>query len=178
MRIGEGRLKRHRDEMGEDVNPSAYIVNLADCMLVLACGFMVAMMVKGDISSQVEKVNLDDMKEVTPSEAPEDLSAAGSGYIEAGKVYVDPETGAYYIIKRDETGEEALSSEGGGATGEESSGSGGSASAEVESGSASGSDGASDSGSSSSGSASSGSSSSSGGTSSGGGSSTAGMFGM
>ena len=34
---------RSRGEVGEDVNPSAYIVNLADCMLVLACGFMVAL---------------------------------------------------------------------------------------------------------------------------------------
>ncbi len=131
MRIGKGRLQRHRDEMGEDVNPSAYIVNLADCMLVLACGFMVAMMAKWNINPQVEQLDQSSMEEITPSVAPEDITSAGSGYIEAGKVYIDPQTGEYYMIKKDESAEgasgtaaagaetaEGAQTEGGGAEGE------------------------------------------------------------
>lgn len=184
MRVGEGRLKRHRDEMGEDVNPSAYIVNLADCMLVLACGFMVAMMAKWNINMPVEEVDSSSMEEVAPSVAPEDLSAAGSGYVEAGKVYIDPETGTYYIIKKNET-DEAADADGGGTEGDgsETTGDGSGATG----GDGSGTEGAGATGEgatgagSGSGSGSSGTSAgagASGGTSSGGGSSTAGMFGM
>ena len=37
-------FRRSGADMGEDVNPSAYIVNMVDCMLVLACGFLVMLM--------------------------------------------------------------------------------------------------------------------------------------
>ena len=98
-RFGESRF-RSRSEVGEDVNPSAYIVNLADCMLVLACGFMVAMLAHWNIDlSRVEKVESDQLTEVAPETMPEDVTQGGSYYIEAGKVYQDPNTGIYYIVQ-------------------------------------------------------------------------------
>lgn len=142
MRIGQGKLQRHRDEMGEDVNPSAYIVNLADCMLVLACGFMVAMMTHWNINTNVEEYEEQDMEKIDATVQPEDLTAAGSGYVEAGKVYIDPNTGNYYVVKK-EDGEGSSSDAGSSASGTGSTGSG--------SGSSSASSGSSDSSSSSSG---------------------------
>lgn len=181
MRIGQGKLQRHRDEMGEDVNPSAYIVNLADCMLVLACGFMVAMMTHWNINTNVEEYEEQDMEKIDATVQPEDLTAAGSGYVEAGKVYIDPNTGNYYVVKK-EDGEGSSSDAGSSASGTGSTGSG--------SGSSSASSGSSDSGSSSSSNSSSSSSSgskskatlgnstSSGSSSSGSSGSSAGRFGM
>lgn len=115
-RIGQGRLARHKADMGEDVNPSAYIVNLADCMLVLACGFLVALIARWDINLNVSEVSEDDMQEISAAVSEEDLTEAGSGYTEAGKVYMDSD-GNYYIIKKNEDGSiESGSSEGSGSS--------------------------------------------------------------
>ncbi len=131
MRLGQGKIQRHRDEMGEDVNPSAYIVNLADCMLVLACGFMVAMMTNWNIDIDVTKYDEEDMQKIDASVQPEDLTETGSGYVEAGKVYMDPETGSYYIIKSEGDSESADSSSE--STSESASGTSGSESSGTES---------------------------------------------
>lgn len=89
--------------MGEDVNPQAYIVNLADCMLVLAVGAFVAMVSAFDVElPSIEQVESDSLEEVDPSMVPEDLEGEGSRYIEAGKVYIDPDTGNYYMIREGE----------------------------------------------------------------------------
>ena len=85
----------------EDINPSAYIVNLADCMLVLACGFMVAMITYWnlDISSTTELENTE-LEEVDPSVIDEDeIGSGGTSYIERGTVYQDPSTGKLYMVE-------------------------------------------------------------------------------
>ena len=85
----------------EDINPSAYIVNLADCMLVLACGFMVAMITYWnlDISSTTELDNTE-LEEVDPSVIDEDeIGSGGTSYIERGTVYQDPSTGKLYMVE-------------------------------------------------------------------------------
>ena len=91
---------RGRQEMGEDINPSAYIVNLADCMLVLACGFMVAMITYWNIDvSNVTELQSDDLEAVNPDTLPESMQSGGSYYIEAGTVYLDPSTGQLYMVQ-------------------------------------------------------------------------------
>ena len=103
------RRFRGRSEVGEDVNPSAYIVNLADCMLVLACGFIVALVSYWgvDISSSAQEVDKSTMSEVDPTDLESDLTEDGSYYEEAGKVYRDPQTGQLYLVEEsaDESGE-------------------------------------------------------------------------
>ena len=123
---------RGGDGVGEDVSPSAYIVNLADCMLVLACGFLVALVSFYNIDIvTAEELEDDQLEQVEPENLPEDLlSGGGSYYVEAGKVYRDPNTGVLYMV-------EAVESEGGqdgssaasGASVEASTGTAGSASA-------------------------------------------------
>ena len=86
--------------MGEDVNPSAYIVNMVDCMLVLACGFLVMLMLHWNIATTtVDEVDESSMEEVDPEEMPEDVTSGGSYYIDAGKVYQDPNTGKLYLVQ-------------------------------------------------------------------------------
>ena len=94
---------RSRKEVGEDVNPSAYIVNLADCMLVLACGFMVALMAFWNIDlSSVEDVEASDLEEVQPEDAESEIQNGGSSYVQAGTAYRDPKTGKVYIVTDEE----------------------------------------------------------------------------
>ncbi|WP_164470964.1 DUF2149 domain-containing protein [Gordonibacter sp. Marseille-P4307] len=89
--------------MDEDVNPSAYIVNLADCMLVLACGFLVALVARFNLDvSAPEKIDTSEMTEVAPETIEEEIvSGDGSYYIDAGRVYQDPETGNLYLVQSD-----------------------------------------------------------------------------
>jgi hypothetical protein len=91
---------RGRGQIGEDVNPSAYIVNLADCMLVLACGVIVALVSYWSIDlSAVTELKKTEMTEVDPTSLPENLVDGGAYYIEAGTVYMDPGTGALYMVE-------------------------------------------------------------------------------
>lgn len=114
------RFRRHAD-VGEDVNPSAYIVNLADCMLVLACGFLVALisLYNIDVSMTAKKLDDEQLSKIEPETLDEELlDGGGSYYIEAGKVYRDPNTGVLYMVQ--ETGESGSSdagSDGGAADG-------------------------------------------------------------
>lgn len=85
----------------EDVNPSAYLVNMADCMLVMACGLMVALVVAWNVTLpsateviEGEKLSeVDNMEEITDPQ-----SESGNSYIELGSVYQDPATGKLYMI--------------------------------------------------------------------------------
>lgn len=102
-------------EVGEDVNPNAYIVNLADCMLVLACGFMVAMISFWNIdvgAPTVDELDSAQMQEVDPETMPTNVTSAGSGYVEAGTVYQDPATGVMYLYKEGAGGTGAEATEG------------------------------------------------------------------
>jgi hypothetical protein len=105
--------------VAEDVNPSAYIVNLADCMLVLACGFMVAMIVHWNIDvARVDQLENEQLQEVDPEVMPDDVTSGGSYYVEAGKVYQDPVTGQLYLYRDAETdGDSADGASTDGATG-------------------------------------------------------------
>ena len=96
----ESRFRR-RGEISEDVNPSAYIVNLADCMLVLACGFLVALVSYWniDISPEVTDVDRTAMEEVDPESLSSQDFADGSYYVETGTVYQDPNTGQYFMVE-------------------------------------------------------------------------------
>ena len=115
--------------MGEDVNPSAYIVNMVDCMLVLACGFLVMLMLHWNIATTtVDEVDESSMEEVDPEQMPEDVTSGGSYYIDAGKVYQDPNTGKLYLVQENGAaeGSEGASGESGASAGAGASASAGS----------------------------------------------------
>lgn len=83
----------------EDVNPNEFIVNIADCMLVLLLGMVVALIsyYNIDLSKVVEdpdeiigvEVNMDENKDGVIDE----------GYQRRGEVYYDAESGSYYYVK-------------------------------------------------------------------------------
>lgn len=108
---------RGRNAIGEDVNPSAYIVNLADCMLVLALGFMVALISYWNVNiTPVTDLDESNMEEVDPSTLPKEMIEGGSYFIEAGKVYQDPNTGELFMVEEvDEEGNTVASKHAGSA---------------------------------------------------------------
>ena len=86
----------------EDEDPTAGLSNLADCMLVLACGLMVALVVAWNIDIQtVTEVEMTDKTtELTDVENLEgDFETGGTKYVDVGRVYQDPDTGTYYILE-------------------------------------------------------------------------------
>ena len=86
-----------------DLDPNAYITNLADCMLVLACGLMVALVVAWsvDLPNVAEVEQTGEMTEVDNVEDITGESGEGSGYEELEKIYQDPATGKMYMIQEE-----------------------------------------------------------------------------
>jgi hypothetical protein len=100
--LSESSYRRRRQLDDED--PAAGLANLADCMLVLACGLMVALVVAWniDIKNVTEVEVSDQAQELTDSETiDESFEADGSTYEDVGRVYKDPETGKLYVIENE-----------------------------------------------------------------------------
>ena len=81
----------------EDVDPNSSLVNLADCMLVMVVGLLIALVTHYG----VDLVNAD--RQLTGTEVIMDSDEDGvvdEGYVKAGTVYKDKETGKYYMTKK------------------------------------------------------------------------------
>lgn len=97
-----GKLTLSDDK--EEIDPLSGIVNLADAMLVFACGLMVALVINWDvdISTSNKEINMEETQDIEESdilEQDKDLDAKdGKSFEEMGKVYKDSKTGKLYII--------------------------------------------------------------------------------
>ena len=97
--MGQGLRRSHTLD---EEDPTSGLANLADCMLVLACGLMVALVVAWniDITKVTEVTMTDRVQEISDVESVEDALKAGSDtYIDLGRVYQDPETGKLYVVE-------------------------------------------------------------------------------
>ena len=102
------RYDRHDNYFREgDADAMAGVSNLADVMLVLAVGIMLALVINWKInvgSKDVTKVDSSQMKEVNESElgsateSEEDFEE-NSNLEERGTVYVDRESGKMYMVE-------------------------------------------------------------------------------
>ena len=91
----------------EDLNPMNYVSNLSDVMLILAVGIMLALILHWEVpvgggAEQQEKqedaaVTFSDDDLDVRTEIPENVT-------EFGQVYLDEETGTYYILRDGEEG--------------------------------------------------------------------------
>ncbi len=105
--MGSGYGPNPYDDSAEDVNPNSYITNLADCMLVMACGLMVALISAWNVTlpNVSEVYQTEEMREVEDLEELEgEVQSGGDTYTELGKVYQDPQTGQMYMIQKDDGG--------------------------------------------------------------------------
>ena len=100
-----GTLRRSGEK--DSVNPMEGVANLADCMLVLACGLMLSLIISWNLDiaidapldipgeetretvSDVQESELDNMDDVDTFE-------------EFGTLYRDPKTGEFYVIRSGE----------------------------------------------------------------------------
>ena len=127
--MGQGGLTSNAYTEVEDADPRVGLVNLADVMLVFACGLMLALVTYWnlDISAMTEVMEADAMSEVSGIEDLEDQMGDGSdaSFTQLGMVYQDPMTGKMYMLKEDvaEEGAEGAGeqgSQGGQPSGEQS----------------------------------------------------------
>lgn len=92
----------------EDADPRVGLVNLADVMLVFACGLMLALVVKWNIDlPSVQELDESTMQEVDDVEEMQDLvDSASNAYMELGTVYQDPNTGKLYMMTQTDEGDD------------------------------------------------------------------------
>ena len=99
MRINkESRRLRVNRKPTEDINPMESVANLADVMLVFACGLLIALIAAWNVDVTKTPYKVTDMKEGAGQHEEvkvEDLQ-------EMGHVYKDPETGKMYVIEDEE----------------------------------------------------------------------------
>lgn len=86
----------------DDTDPMASLANLADVMLVFACGLMLSLITYWNIDVSAATEVLADTK-VSEIENPEDITNQlktpdGTSYLDMGRVYMDPTTGKYYMV--------------------------------------------------------------------------------
>ena len=98
----------------EDIDPMSYTVNMVDCMLVLAVGFMLFAIMSmnmqsvifGDMSQEQKQEVARIIKETVEVEQGVEInqpiknikSGTGDQYSEVGTVYKDPNTGKLLMI--------------------------------------------------------------------------------
>lgn len=85
----------------EDVNPNSYITNIADCMLVLVLGFLVALITRYNID--LNKVNPEDIIGVEIAMDADQDGKVDENYERRGSVYYDKESGNFYYVAGDQT---------------------------------------------------------------------------
>lgn len=93
------RVSRKR----EDFNPMDGMSNLADVMLVFACGLLLALITNWnvDVSNVAQQQPDPENKyEVEGLESDKTQTVEGDSQLEEmGTVYKDPETGKYYVVE-------------------------------------------------------------------------------
>jgi len=109
------RKNKKRFNKNEE-DPMAGSANLVDAMLVLSVGFLVFLVMSWNMqsvvfsdSTQEEKMEImQAMKQVAEikmakeiTDMPEITDGSGSGFMEMGTVYQDPNTGRYIMIETD-----------------------------------------------------------------------------
>lgn len=94
---------RRAQNKNRDVNPMESVANLADVMLVFACGLMVAVILHWnvDLSSVTVAISKEQLSEIGDVEQAIEDGNVSSTLTSKGIAYEDPETGKMYIIMPD-----------------------------------------------------------------------------
>lgn len=87
----------------EEGSPSEGLTNLADAMLVFACGLIVALVAHYGVQLGATSVQNQEMQELNMGvEQAQDVEAGRAGnYDEVGTVYRDAATGKLYVVTPD-----------------------------------------------------------------------------
>ena len=96
------RKLRREEAESEDVNPMEGVANLADVMLVLACGLMAAVITfwRVDLTRIQTAIEQDKLDKIDAADVIESSGNVSTGGLtNKGVVYEDPKTGDLYIIE-------------------------------------------------------------------------------
>ena len=101
MNLRTSRLHHTQPESGQ--SPMEGLANLADLMLVLACGLMLSLVISWnvDLARDIDMTGLEQGPEISELEGLEenpDGLTEGIGYEELGTVYKDPVSGKLYMV--------------------------------------------------------------------------------
>ncbi len=92
-------MKRRRQLLSsdEEIDPMIYAVNMVDCMLVLAVGFLVFIIIMNSATPESKVVDIKIGKElnITPQTT---SSSSTNGLTPTGTVYTDPKTGKMILV--------------------------------------------------------------------------------
>jgi hypothetical protein len=93
------RKKKKLLSSDEEIDPMIYAVNMIDCMLVLAVGFLIFTIIFMNTSPQEVKqpVQIKEMNNTTFQNATQ--STGASGLTDVGTVYKDPKTGKLILVE-------------------------------------------------------------------------------
>jgi len=79
-----------------------HFANLADAILVFACGLMLSLIISGEVRMDLEQVILDQGQELTEvteaAETLEELIRSENSYEKMGVLFKDPVTGKMYML--------------------------------------------------------------------------------
>ena len=95
-RSGAGRLHDRAEEYEEDVNPMESTSSIADVMLVLAVGMMLAVVINWNVDINKNTVHEIQDPDTVGSDQITDQGGK-ENLVEKGVVYYDEETGKYYV---------------------------------------------------------------------------------
>ena len=86
----------------EDFNPLEGMANLVDVMLVFACGLLLALIINWNVDVAQVAQQTETKYEVDGIEGSENTTIEGESQLQQmGTVYMDPETGKYYVVEGD-----------------------------------------------------------------------------
>ena len=110
--LKQRRSKKRKNLLSsdEEIDPMVYAVNMIDCMLVLAVGFLIfTIMSMSAVSSDTHEspiikqvVDLNQGQELNTT--PQTSSSSTTGLTALGTVYKDPETGKMIMIQQNGSG--------------------------------------------------------------------------
>jgi hypothetical protein len=92
--LRQSRLRRARH--ADEVNPMDGLFNLADVMLVFSCGLIIALIAAWNLDVS-DRLNLPTEVDSLGENSQETIQNPDA-LQEMGTVYMDPETGKYYIL--------------------------------------------------------------------------------
>ena len=104
---GRGGMRRAR-RAERELNPMSGVANLADVMLVFACGLLAALVLRWQVNLADVTIPLDpdELEELGDVEKAIEDGTLDAGMESRGIVYEDPETGRMYIIMPAGAGQE------------------------------------------------------------------------
>ena len=102
MRMDAGSKNFRMKELTEEFSPMEGVGNMADAMLVFACGMLLALIISWNVDvSETGEITKPEVKYEVENigDTIEEDAAVTEDLKDMGRVYQDPKTGKYYVVE-------------------------------------------------------------------------------